>query len=126
MATRVNKAAEKKYSETTERSGRITKHPVLKGVGVFCLCAVAAAAGTYFGIKYNHTDTVAQNMQDDTHYVQDDNSDRYENPSTGNGDANSADDAENQGDSSKPNPDLDPNRPSRPDPTAPINTELSR
>ena len=93
MATRVNKAAEKKYSETTERSGRITKHPVLKGVGVFCLCAVAAAAGTYFGIKYNHTDTVAQNMQDDTHYVQDDNSDRYENPSTGNGDANSADDA---------------------------------
>ncbi len=125
MSIKTNKSAEKKYGVTKSKSGRIIKHPILKGVSVVCLTLVVAFTATYFGIKYNHIDEVNANMQDSNHAVYDDGN-KYENPSTDNGGANTAEDGGNENDSSKPDPDLDPNRPSRPDPNKPIEMEFGR
>lgn len=125
MSIKTNKAVEKKYGDTKSKSGKITKHPILKRAGVVSLIVIAVIAATYVGIKYNHIDEVNANMQDSNHAVYDDGN-KYENPSTDNGGANTAEDGGNENDSSKPDPDLDPNRPSRPDPNKPIEMEFGR
>ena len=120
MATKVNKAAEKKYSKT-KSSGRVTKHPILKAFGIFVCALVMVPATIYAVLKYcvlpNEAEQVnrrpIENVIDDPNAITGGGSGvDYENPgNTGN--------TENS-DKGEEIEDVDPNRPSRPDPDADI------
>lgn len=121
MATKVNKAAEKKYSKT-KSSGRVTKHPILKAFGIFVCALVMVPATIYAVLKYyvlpNEAEQVNRRpienvIDDDPSAITGDGSGvDYENPgNTGNtGNSDKGEEIE----------DVDPNRPSRPDPDADI------
>ena len=120
MATKVNKAVEKKYSKT-ESSGRVTKHPILKAVGIFVCTLVIVPATIYAVLKYHAFPNEEEKVN--SHPIEDVIDDPsaitgggsgvdYENPgNTGN--------TENS-DKGEEIEDVDPNRPSRPDPDADI------
>ena len=117
MATKVNKAAEKKYSKT-KSSGRVTKHPILKAVGIFVCTLVIVPATIYAVLKYLVLPN--EEVKVNRHPIED----VIDDPSaiTGGG---SGVDYENPGntensDKGEEIEDVDPNRPSRPDPDADI------